>query len=386
MKRVARTKYRFPWRDGNAFRLLVDGERYFPAMLEALAAARNYAMLELYLVTSGEVADRFIDALTEAADRGVAVYALFDAFGARGLSARDRHRLYDHDIHLRFYNPLRYGRLREYLFRDHRKLLVVDGSVVYTGGMGLNDAFIGAGRGPQWRETGLEVRGPCVADWQRLFADNWERLNPNPPPLPAAGVPGRPGNQLGRVTVNGGGVGRAEVKRSFIKRIRASERRVRLCTAYFVPSWKLLRALRRAARRGVDVQLLLPGPRTDHPGVRQAGHRHYGRLLRNGVRIFEYQGRVLHAKTLLCDHWVAVGSSNMDRWNLRWNLEANQEAEDQDLARDVEATFEQDLENAREYHYDGWHRRKWTRRAAEKFWSAVDLLLERVGRRWRSRL
>src|SRR5690606_26145988 len=111
-----------------------------------------------------------------------------------------------------------------------------------------------------------------------------------------------------------------EVRRSFVRAVRAAGRRVWLATAYFVPSWKLRRALRRAAHRGVDVRLLLPGPITDHPGVRHAGRRLYSRLLRNGVHIFEYQPRFSHTKLMLCDDWVSTGSSNSDRWNLHWNL------------------------------------------------------------------
>jgi phosphatidylserine/phosphatidylglycerophosphate/cardiolipin synthase-like enzyme len=151
-------------------------------------------------------------------------------------------------------------------------------------------------------------------------------------------------------------------------------------TAYFVPSRSVLRALQRAAARGVDVRLLLPGPYTDHPAVRHAGRRFYGRLLRHGVRIHEYQPRFLHAKSVLCDHWVSIGSSNLDRWNLRWNLEANQEVDDAGFAAQVQAMFERDFADSLEIRYPEWHRRGLRERLREHLWGRVDMLLESLGR------
>jgi cardiolipin synthase len=372
-----RPRYRFPWRGGNCFRLLVDGGQIFPAMLAAIARARASVLLEMYLCESGAVATRFVDALAAAAGRGVEVCVLLDDFGASGLSTKDRRRLAASGVHLAFYNPLRYGRLRRYLFRDHRKLLLVDGEIGFTGGVGITDEFDQAQAGG-WRETVIEVRGPSIADWHALFVQNWSRWarhTPRPPP-PATACPD---NLHGRVSVGGAG-SRAEIKRSFLKHVRGAGQRAWVCTAYFVPSWKLLRALRRAARRGRDVRLLLPGRHTDHPGVRYAARRHYARLLRNGVRIFEYRGRVLHAKTFLCDQWVSVGSSNIDRWNLRWNLEANQEVDDHDFADRVAAMLEDDFGHCRELRYERWQQRPWWRRLQERMWGYVDIFLQNLRR------
>jgi len=374
---IPRAKYRFPWREGNRFRLLVDGEQFFPRMLEVIAAARRYILLEMYLFESGTVANRFIKAMSEAAARGVSIYVLLDDFGARGLSRKDRVQLAQHGVYLAFYNPLRYGKLRRNLFRDHRKLLVVDGEAAFTGGTGIIDAFAFP-HDPErsWHETVVEIHGPNVADWQTLFEENWRHWSTQPlitlqqPPSNYAA-----GAQLGRVTATGGPT-HIEIKRSFIRRVRAAERIVWISTAYFVPSWKVLRVLRHTARRGADVRLLLPGPYTDHPAVRHAGRRFYTGLLRNGVRIFEYQPRFLHAKVLLCDHWVSIGSSNVDRWNLRWNLEANQEIEATDFATEVQALFEADFAQSKEYHYGEWRLRSWYQRLLERFWGAVDWWLE----------
>lgn len=366
--------YRFDWRDGNRFRLLVDGDAFFPAMLAAIGQARAYVLLEMYLCESGEVTDRFIEALIDARRRGIAVYLLLDHFGAAGLSRHDRHRLNRAGVDLRFFNPIDYGRLRANLFRDHRKLLVVDGRVAFVGGAGLTDEF-GDGAQRMWHEVMTEVRGPCVTDWVDVFRqnrDNWAD-RPMGLPLPEA-KPLREGHP-GRVVINA--PTRMEIKRSLLKRLRTAERRVWIAVAYFIPSRKFRRELRRAARRGVDVRLLLPGPYTDLPPVRHAGRRFYARLLRHDVRIFEYQPRFLHAKVLLCDDWVSVGSSNIDRWNLSWNLEANQESADPQLRAAVERMFETDFEQSREYLKEVWCARPWYRRLLERFWGWVDVWMER---------
>lgn len=372
---------RFPWRGGNRFQLLVDGEQFFPAMLQAIHHARHTILLDIYLFESGSVASRFIDAFIAAAGRGVAVYLLLDDFGAHELLPSDRRRLHHAGIHLAFYNPLHYGTLRRNLFRDHRKLLVVDDQISFTGGAGITDEFDTAAQPRRgWHEVMLAVRGPVVADWQQLFAENWNLWGS--PPLdfggrlhPAAGA------EAGRVTLNS--PGRMEIKRSLLNRIRTTEQRVWIATAYFIPSWKIRRQLRKAAHRGVDVRLLLPGPHTDHPAVRHAGRRFYARLLLNGVRIFEYQPRFLHAKILLCDDWLSVGSSNIDRWNLRWNLEANQELLGGEIVEQARELFRHDFAQSHEISHDFWRERPWYARLYEWFWGRVDRWLEHTTRQGR---
>lgn len=380
-KRAAKPKYRFPWRNGHRFQLLVDGAAFYPAMLAAIGAARHYVLMEMYLFESGLVAADFIDALLNAARRGVQVSLLIDDYGGKRLSRRDRQRLRDGGVDLAFYNPLRFGlrftRLRHNLFRDHRKLLAVDGTAAFTGGAGVTDEF-----DPElyphayWHEIMMEIRGPNVRDWEILFGENWNHWAAEPLHRPDLGPPEAAGGQAGRVVSSRNPV-RSEIVRSFIKRIRYAERRVWLATAYFAPSRKLRRALRHSARRGMDVRLLLPGPHTDHPWVRTIGRRYYTRLLRNGVRIYEYQPRFLHVKMTLCDHWLSIGSSNVDRWNLRWNLEANQEIDDVKLAEQAAMVFEQDFAHCREIDYEAWQRRPWKRRLQEWFWGYVARALSR---------
>ncbi len=375
------SKYQFPKRDGNQFRLLIDGGQFYPAMLDAIGSARAYVLMEFYLFESGAVADRFIDALIAAATRGVAVYLLLDDFGAKGLLKQDRLRLEQGNVRLSYYNPVHYRRLHYNFFRDHRKLLLVDGEVAFTGGTGITDNFDPPRDTTlRWRETMIEIRGATVADWQTLFEENWRHCTDLILALPHTMAQHVMLNQRGRVVIANGPT-RAEIKRSLLNKAHHARRTLWIATAYFVPSWKIRRTLRSAARRGIDVRLLLPGEHTDHPAVRHAGRRFYYNLLSHGVRIFEYQPRFTHSKVLLCDDWTSIGSSNIDRWNFRWNLEANQEVEDPQFAALVHAMFTTDFASSREYHIDEWRARPWYRRMLEWFWGGVDIALERLGKR-----
>lgn len=377
-------RYHFPWRGGNRFRLHVDGDDFFPAMLEAIDQAEHFITLEMYLVKSGALLDRFIDALLGAAQREVKILLLLDDFGARDMNMDDRQRLQHANVRLEFYNPTRYGELRRSLFRDHRKLLLVDNRIAFIGGAGLTDAFDPTLAGEHfWHDIMVEINGPCVDDWCRLFVDNWpadksdldffgQITSPRPEANPS---------QLGRVTITQM-LSRQEIKASLIKRLNNAEHWVYLTTAYFVPSLKIRRTLRKAARRGVDVRLILPGRHTDHPAIRHAGRRFYYSLLKHGVRIFEYQPRFSHTKAYLCDQWCSIGSSNLDRWNLLWNLEGNQEIDDQRFAETLKQMFANDLEDCKELHYESWRLRPRYRRLLEWFWGRIDIWLHRLALRW----
>jgi cardiolipin synthase A/B len=370
----------FPWRTGNHVELLIDGSAFFPRMLEAIAQARRYVLFEIYLFESGAVATRFVEAFVAAAARGITVKLLLDDFGALNLDPTDRARMRQSGVDLKFYNPLRWRKLLHNLFRDHRKLLIIDGEVAFVGGAGITDDF-DSPRDPMrnWRDNAVRVQGPVLADWVELFRRVWESRTGIPLALVAA--PGAPSANgvLGRVGVSQAALAQ-DIKRALQHHLYRAQYRVWIATAYFVPPRKLLRALKRAVRRGVDVLLLLPGPYTDHPAVRHAGHRYYGRLLRNGVRVLEYQPRFLHAKTALCDDWVSIGSSNHDRWNLRWNLEANQEVSDPVFAQTVAAMFADDLRASREISYAEWRRRPFLARLRERWWGHVDMWVESLGR------
>ena len=379
--------YQFPWRGGNHFQLRVDGDSFFPAMLNAIHQAQQFIALEMYLVESGNVLDAFIDALLQAAGHDVKIYLLLDDFGSHGMKKQDRLRLQHANIKLCFYNPLCYGRLRRMLFRDHRKLLLVDNHTAFIGGAGLTDAFDpSSSQQDYWHDLMLEIKGPCVADWTQLFIENWPGDNTDFGFFKRLNNASRASNQeqLGRVTITQAG-NRQEIKASLIKRIKNAEHHAWIATAYFVPSWKIRRALRHAARRGVDVRLILPGPHTDHPAIRHAGRRYYYSLLKHGVRIFEYQPRFSHYKAYLCDQWSSIGSSNLDRWNFLWNLEGNQEIDDQHFVTELRYVLEKDMTDSTEIDYKRWQQRPWQWRLLEWFWGRIDLWLHRTALRWQNR-
>jgi cardiolipin synthase A/B len=353
----------WPWRTGNEFRLLNGAGEFFPRMLEAIDAAQSHVLLEMYLVRSGYVAGAFIEALARARARGVRCCLVFDGFGALGLTAGDRRRLEAAGAELRVFNPLHWrNRLRNFL-RDHRKLLAIDGEVAFVGGAGLSDEFAPGPAG--WRELMIEIRGPVLDDWQRAFAATWGRLGPQ---LALAEVPGAalPDGPTGRLSLSEANEHSA-LASGVVQRIDTARTRAWIMSAYFVPSRRFRKALRRAARRGVDVRLLMPSARTDHPWVRHAARRFYGRMLRNGVRIYEYQPSVLHAKMIVCDDWLSIGSSNLDRWSFKWNLEANQEVADRGVADAAAALFAADLAAS-----EALSRRHWPQRAR------LDRLRERI--------
>jgi phosphatidylserine/phosphatidylglycerophosphate/cardiolipin synthase-like enzyme len=389
------TSYRFPWRQGNRFETLVDSTEFLPRMLAAIDSARQYILLEMYLVASGAVADRLVSALLEAAERGVQSYLLLDDFGARQLGTHDREQLARRNIHIVYYNPLPshsflynlyrvvWQRIHRGLYRNHRKLLLVDGRIAFTGGTGITDEVDSPHEpGMRWRETMLEIQGPILGDWQRLFTESWNKYAKRTLTLPTVTAVSLPNDQSGRVTVNEAHLW-SGIQRSLLKQLKSARHRIWFATAYFIPSWSMRRKLKHAARTGVDVRLLLPGPVTDHPGVRHASRRYYGRLLKSGIRIYEYTPRFFHAKTVLCDNWVTIGSCNYDRWNLQWNLEANQEIDDRDMAATVADIFTNDFANSREYTSGEWELRGWHLRVLEWFWRRVELLSLKIRHRRR---
>lgn len=372
---------RFKWHNDCRFTLLINGEEFFPAMLEAIDQAEKYILLEQYLVQSGDVTRRFIDALIRARQRGVRVMMLLDDYGSRLLEPLDREKLISQDIRLVFFNPINYWRFYRSMRRDHRKLLLVDGEVAFTGGAGLHDAFLPPFEPHSaWHEVMVRIEGSVVPDWQQVFTNTWERVTGEVPDLPAIAVTRFSGGQPGRVALSES-LQLQEIKRSFINRVRRANQRIWLTTPYFVPSRKIRRSLIYSARAGVDVRLLLPGPISDHAWVSNAARGFYRRLLHNGVRVFEFQSGFTHAKIGLCDNWCTIGSSNLDRWNQRWNLDANQEIEDNFFSSQVIRLFEENFAQSQEIDLTQWRARSRRQRLREWLSARLVWLLEMIVRR-----
>lgn len=375
----------FPIRDNNHFRLLINAEQFYPAIIDAINQAHTEILIENYLTISGKVLSRFISALLLAAKRGVKVYCLFDSYGSKGISRSDLALLNTPNILVQFYNRIKYQHYLRNLFRDHRKIFIIDKQHAFIGGAGLSDQF-DAHNQHSWHDIMLSIKGEVVSDWFILFKKNWEKLN---------------NSQINKLELNDSGsinpsiqfsenqIGQVitftvphiqEIKKHILHEINNSKNEIWLTTPYFIPSRKLRRALIRAAERGVTIKLLLPGAITDHPGVRIMGQRYYAQLLRHGIRIFEFSLHFSHAKVLLCDQWCTTGSSNFDRWNFKWNLEANQTILDRDFSKIMKRWFKGELSECNEISYEQWRNRSIWQRAKEWFWGIVVQLLEGLKR------
>jgi phosphatidylserine/phosphatidylglycerophosphate/cardiolipin synthase-like enzyme len=372
----------FPWREGNQFELLLDGQQFFPRMLQSIDAAQHQVDLELYLVSSGACANALIDSLVTAAQRGIAVRCLLDDFGCKGLLADDRQRLLGAGVQVRWYNPLRWRAGLNNLYRDHRKLLLVDGLQAFVGGTGVTDDFWQPGQlHSVWHEVMVRHSGPLLADWQLLFDIQWQASAagkpwhaPSPSMLQRVQAVPLQGGGWGRVAYASAGEHR-DILQSLLQSLLHARSRVWLATPYFLPTWKVRRALRKAASRGVDVRLLLTGSHTDNPPVRYAGQRFYPALLRAGVRIFEYQPRFSHLKMVLVDDWVSLGSCNFDHWNMRFNLDANLEALDAQLSQAVCASFTADFASSSEASLQQWLAQPLGQRLQRRLWGWLNSLV-----------
>jgi len=371
--------YTFPWRNQNSFQLLIDSKVFYPHMLAAIEAAQDFVFLEQYLVSSGMILDQFILALTKSAQRGVKIFILFDDYGTKMVNQSDLNRLKQKNIYFVSYNPFHWKKLYSSLRRNHRKLLLIDNHIAFVGGAGLADVFISTQNRldntekMNWHDIVLEIRGQVVYDWYQSFAQIWQKCSSISLPEPVGKNLSAELTQSGRVLLSKG-PGRNAIIKSALRNIRKSTQHVWIATPYFLTTRKLRHALSNAAKRNVDVRLLLPGPISDHSWISYAARRYYRRLLRNGVKIFEYQPRFLHAKIILADDWISIGSSNLDRWNQFWNLDANQAIRDENLVQQTLQLFQTDFEQSELLTYPVWKQRPWPQRFSE-WWASYAVRL-----------
>lgn len=372
---------------GNRVDLLIDGQATYDAMFAAIAAAQHHVHLETYIIEADDTGNRVADALIGCRRRGVQVRLIYDGYG----STAERHfwdRFREAGIQLHRFNPpepLRNFNFARYDLRDHRKILVVDGRLGFTGGINFYDAYAVPNR-PRirsradqpfklpwgqslsgkvgWRDTHIRIEGPAVPQLQRLFVAHWEHLCrvslPDQelfPSLPAAGT----------ATVSfdvgiGGDDAASDIYFTYLERFRRARRKIWITQAYFVPDDALLEALAAAAGRGVDVRIIVPSL-TDVVPILFASRHLYGRLLEAGVRIYEYQDAVLHAKTAVVDgRWSTVGSSNLDYLSFIRNHEVNAVVTGREFAEEMERRFLEDLARSREISLADWRARPVTHR------------------------
>ena len=360
-----KTNYLYPWRYGNSFQLLVDGTDYFSSMLEEIKNAQSQVLFEAYLFESGNTADNFIHVLCEAKKRGVEVFILLDEYGTKGLSDNDKDILTNTGIELLLYNPASFFHFGRSLKRDHRKLLTIDNNVAFIGGAGITDEFTPDVTDSYWHDVMLKIEGDVVCDLIHSFNHIWKRYKTSlkAPIYPTKNTPEQQDNKS-RVLISAGAE-KNEIIRSIITHIRNSKKHVWLTSPYFISSWKVRRALRYAAKKGVDVRLIFPGPHSDHKWVTYGMQRYYQRLLKANVAVYEYQPRFTHAKIILCDNWFTIGSSNLDRWNQFLNLDANVEIYNKESHKQIFEFFKKDFSKSKLIILNKWNTRSFIQHLKE---------------------
>ncbi len=329
---------------GNRVVLLDDAAEALSSMLASIEAAQSWVWLEMYWLDSDAVGARFFEALSERARRGVEVIVLYDAFGSFGTDTARFEQLIQAGARVAAFNPVspfaRRFRLGKLTRRNHRKLLIVDGRVAFTGGVNLARQWASEAEGGEsWRDEVVEIRGPVLAELEEAFRESFcqtcgQRLRKRQ-------VDGAPvGSSRVAVLTQAGVLRRHQVLAAYLVRLRSARQRIFVCHAYFLPNASLYRALMRAARRGVDVRVIVPA-RCDVELVRLGSRAIWGRLLRAGVRIFEWQPTILHSKMAVVDRaWVTVGSYNLDYLSARRNRELNVAILDGEFAQHADDVLE----------------------------------------------
>lgn len=368
---------------GNKVTLLYDGPQTMASMMEAIAAAKDHINLETYIFDQDEIGLQFAQLLIARQKAGVQVHIIYDAVGTHGTPQIFFDSMRDAGIRLVAFNPINPLTVLGHWSpnnRDHRKLLVVDGKVAFTGGVNIsgtyaNSSFFRSSKRNStnvgWRDTHIRVEGPAVAAMQWEFLTSWAG-QPSPelsdnnffPPLSNAG------DKLVRVLASGPDADQ-DIYAAHVLAIKSAVKAIHITSAYFVPDVQVLQALTRAARRGVDVKVILPGV-TDVGLVFYAGQSFYDEMLSSGIRVYELQISVLHAKTAVIDRlWSTVGSTNIDMRSFLHNYELNVVVLDNAFAESLESAFDEDLQYSVEVTAEQWAKRPFSRRLKE--WAARRL-------------
>ncbi len=354
--------------DGNHVGNLENGVEIFPAMLEAVQGARRNINFETYIYWSGEVGREFAEALAERSRVGVAVHVLIDWVGSQKMEQALLDTMTAAGVKVERYHPLHWYHLARMNNRTHRKLLIVDGEVGFTGGVGIADNWAGDATSPDhWRDSHYRLQGPAVAQMQAAFMDNWIKTTGTLlqgkeyfPELPAVGDAGA---QVFTSSRNGGG---DSMLMMYLLSITAAEHTIDLSASYFVPDELTRLALGAALKRGVRVRIIVPGEHIDTEVVRKASRAKWGELLEAGAEIHEFQPTMFHCKMLVVDRlMVSVGSTNFDNRSFRLNDEANLNVYDAGFAMRVTAVFEDDLKRARRITFEEWKNRPWQEKLLE---------------------
>lgn len=349
---------------GNRYEVLLNGDAIFPAMLAAISAAEHSVAFETYIYWSGEIGRDFSDALAQRARAGVKVHVLLDWVGSLPMKDSLLDEMRDAGVQIERYHPPRWLGLGRLNNRTHRKLLIVDGKVAFTGGVGIADQWTGHAQDPKhWRDTHFKVEGPVVAQVQAAFMDNWMQTSgvvfhgtdyfPRTEPL--ADIDG---DGLAQMFSGSPNEGSGSMELMYLLSIQSAVRSIRLSSSYFVPDDTAVKEFVEARSRGVDVQIIVPGAHIDTKLVRRASKHKWGPLLEAGVEIYEYRPTMFHVKVMVVDDYmVSVGSTNFDDRSFHLNDESNLNIYDKAFAQQQTAVFDVDRALADRVTLAAWKRR-----------------------------
>jgi len=361
----------------NRVELLIDGGPFFSSVVEAIESAQKYVLMETYTVTADQTGTRIQQALIDRAAAGIEVAFVYDAFGSLSLDDSYLEKLHQAGVKTHKFRPfsLAIG-IKRWAKRNHRKLLVVDGRIGFVGGMNISDDYAAIKDGGQgWRDTAVCVQGPAVSQLEKLFRRMWKRYaKQHLTSLPCTPL-SFPGGHDVRFLANFGRIDRADIHRAYIRAILGAKKTVRIMTAYFTPDRRMLRALRRAAKRGVEVEIITAGA-TDLEVILHASRGLYASLLRHGVQIYEWHDRVLHAKTAVVDGtWSTVGSANLNHRTWVLDQEVNATISGDKFAKQMDQQFIADRARCKAITPDLWRQRPRLRRIVEWFFGLFRRLI-----------
>ena len=364
-----------PATEGNVVEVLRNGDQIFPAMLEAIRSAESMIDFATYVYWTGDIAIEFAEALCERASSGVRIRILLDAVGAQSMNKDLVHKMEDAGCQVEFFRPPTTWKVWETNHRTHRKVLICDEDVAFTGGVGIAEEWTGDAQDPDhWRETHVRLRGPAVDGMRASFVSNWAETGqelfdehdrfPDQP-------------QSGAVTVqcvqSAAQFGWSDLATVMAAMICLAQKTLHITTAYFVPDERFIAYLCSAAKRGVEVKVLVPGEHADKRIVQVAGEQNYDELLEAGVRIFRYSPTMIHAKVMTADGIVStIGSGNFDQRSLGINEEANIVVFDEGTTQIFDQQFHDDLERSEEVHPSDWEDRGPVQKAAEAAVETID--------------
>ena len=361
--------------EGNKVETLLNGEQIFPSMLAAIRAAKSTITFETYIYWSGSIGREFVDALEERARAGVRVHVLLDWVGSLKMEQALVDEMKQAGVQVERFHEPHWSQWNKLNNRTHRKLLVVDGRIGYTGGVGIADHWRGQARNPQeWRDSHFRIEGPVVAQMQSVFLDNWMKVTGDvlhgEPYFPALQPAGDLAAQMFSSSPSGGS---ESMQLMYLLAITAAKRSIDLANSYFVPDEMTIQTLVDATRRGVKVRVIVPSGHIDSEVVRKASRGSWGPMLQAGIEIAEFQPTMFHVKGLVVDGmFSSVGSTNFDNRSFRLNDEANLNVLNRDFGAIQRRIFDQDWALARRITLAEWQARPWTERLLERLAKLLD--------------